>query len=219
MLDHAGRRGSGPRSKLSSRSGSPPGRGGIVGRCSLYTVMRPGRASAEAALVTPPQLSFAQVYDAHVEAVYRYVHRHCRDHALAEDVTHDTFMTAIRQTDDPASITIGWLTTVARNRLFDVLRRQTRYQDKLQLLAGGSDRFDEVDVAERLRVEAALGALPMHYRLVLTLHYINGMTARAIGEELDESMKSIEGRIARARKKLIVALEGQDAASPRGGDA
>lgn len=170
-------------------------------------------------MVGAPQLSFAQVYDEHVETVYRYVHRRCQDHPLAEDVTQDTFVTAIRTAEDPATITIAWLLTVARNRLFDVLRRQTRYQEKLQLLADDTSRSDEVDIAERLRVEAALGVLPMHYRLVLTLHYINGMTVRAIADELDQSLKSVEGLVTRARKELIAVLEDAESQYIEGGES
>lgn len=167
-------------------------------------------------MVDAPQPTFARVYDAHVETVYRYVHRRCQDHALAEDVTQDTFMTAIRTTDDPGTITVGWLVTVARNRLIDVLRRQTRYEERLRLLSGGAARSDEVDVAERLRVEEALGVLPVHYRLVLTLHYVNGMTVRAIADELDQSPKSVEGLVTRARRELIALL---DDAEPRSAEA
>lgn len=162
-------------------------------------------------------LSFAQLYDAHVDEVYRYVHRRCQDHSLAEDVTQDTFMAAIRGIDDPNTITIGWLITVARNRLFDVFRRQTAYEEKLRLVALDADVDDEVDVAERLRVESALAVLPLHYRLVLTLHYINGMTVRAIADELGKSLKSVEGLITRARRELVAALDGDEPTAATGG--
>jgi RNA polymerase sigma-70 factor (ECF subfamily) len=169
--------------------------------------------------VRAPQLSFAQLYDAHVDEVYRYVHRRCQDHSLAEDVTQDTFMTAIRATDDPDSITIGWLITVARNRLFDVLRRQATYAEKLQLVANDTPGDHEIDIAERLRVEAALGSLPLHYRLVLTLHHINGMTVRAIAAELDKSLKSVEGLITRARRELVAVLEADEPTPAERGEA
>ena len=158
-------------------------------------------------MVGTPPLSFAQVYDAHVETVYRYVHRRCQDHSLAEDVTQDTFITAIRTSDDPGAITIAWLITVARNRLFDVLRRQTKYEEKLRLVADNTPGSGEVDIAERLRVETALAVLPIQYRLVLTLHFINGMTVRAIAEQLGQSLKSVEGLVSRARRELIAVLD------------
>lgn len=168
-------------------------------------------------MVGTPPLSFAQVYDRHVDEVYRYIHRRCQDHSLAEDITQDTFMAAIRSTDDPSTITAAWLITVARNRLFDVFRRQVTHEEKLQLVKAGSKSGDEFDIAERLRVEAALQVLPMHYRLVLSLHYINGMTVRAIAEELEQSLKSIEGLITRARRELTAVLEADEREAERKG--
>lgn len=166
-----------------------------------------------------PEQSFAQMFDAHVDEVYRYIHRRCRDHAVAEDVTQDTFMAAIRNTRDPSTITIGWLITVARNRLFDVLRRQTKHEDKLRLLAAEErPSTDGIDIADRLRVEEALQNLPVHYRLVLTLHYINGMTVRAIADELDQSPKSVEGLVTRARRELAALLDDTNPHSATGGD-
>ena len=181
--------------------------------------MREGHASGGVSLVDATQPTLAQVYDENVDAVYRYVHRRCQDHALAEDVTQDTFMAAIRSADDPSRITTGWLITIARNRLIDVLRRKTKYEEKLRLVAPNSIMVDEVDVTERLRLESALGTLPVHYRLVLTLHYINGMTARAIAEELDQTLKSVEGLVHRARRELVSVLEADEAQTREGGSA
>lgn len=163
-------------------------------------------------------VSFADMYDAHVEDVYRFVYRRCRDHSLSEDVTQDTFMRAIRSTDDPNSISIGWLITVARNRLVDVLRRQTRYDGKLRLVGAADADSHEVSLAERLRVEAALNELSVDYRLVLTLHYIDGLTVPALAERLGRSVKSIEGLVTRARRELRAKLdEGDDAEETGGG--
>ena len=152
--------------------------------------------------VTDSATSFAAVYDVHVDEVYRFVHRRCRDHALAEDITQETFMTAIRSADDPSSISIGWLITVARNRLLDVLRRQSRYQDKLRLVGAPTNAGHEADTAERLRVERALSELSADHRLVLTLHYLDGLTVPALAEELGRSPKSVEGLVTRARREL-----------------
>ena len=169
------------------------------------------------AVKTTSTQPIVELYDAHVETVYRYVHRRCRDHSLAEDVTQDAFITAIDRTDDPSTITVGWLITVARNRLFDVLRRQVKYDEKLQLVANSGTATNEVDIALRLEVEAALGVLPMHYRLVITLRYLNGMSVKAIAKELDQSAKSVESLITRARRELMAALESADQESAQGG--
>lgn len=177
--------------------------------------MRRSQRRTRAASNTP-DLGFVALYDTHVETVYRYIHRRCRDHPLAEDVTQETFLTAVRTVHDPSSVTIGWLLTVARNQLFDVLRRRTRYDDKLRLVANAGRSVSDVDIAERLRVEAALAELPVHYRLVLTLHYVNGLPVAEIADELDRSLKSVEGLITRARRSLA-ALLAETPASPRQG--
>jgi RNA polymerase sigma-70 factor (ECF subfamily) len=162
-------------------------------------------------------VSFAAMYDAHVDEVYRFVFRRCRDHALSEDITQETFMAAIRTTDDPRSISIGWLMTVARNQLVDVLRRQTRYEGKLRLVGAAGRAEHDVEQVERMRVEAALNELTVDHRLVLTLHYIDGYTVRALAEHLDRSMKAVESMMTRARRALRAKLdEGADGAE-RGG--
>lgn len=174
---------------------------------ALTLLMRPKRVDGRIGLAAGPKQSFADVYDAHVDEVYLYVHRRCLDHALAEDITQETFIAAVRSTDDPSSITVPWLITVARNRLFDVLRRQVNYDKKLRLISNASRNDAETDITERLRIESALKALPVRYRLALSLHYLNGMTVRAIAKELDQSEKAIESLMTRARKAMRAELE------------
>ncbi len=156
-------------------------------------------------------------YDAHVDEVYRYVHRRCRDHSLAEDITQETFITAIRSTKGPNSLSIGWLLTVARNRLLDVLRRQVQYEGKLRLVGAAKSDGRDADLAERLRVEAALDELTADYRLVLTLHYIDGLTVPALAEQLDRSVKSVEGLVTRARRELRIKLSEGNGMAGTGG--
>ncbi|MBN4047589.1 sigma-70 family RNA polymerase sigma factor [Acidimicrobiaceae bacterium AH-315-P05] len=161
--------------------------------------------------------TIAGVYDAHVDEVYRFVHRRCRDHSLAEDITQETFLAAIRSADDLSSISIGWLLAVARNRLFDVLRRQISYEGKLRLVGVAEEDGYDVDVVERLRVESALNELSADHRLVLTLHYLDGLTVPALAEQLDRSVKSVEGLVTRARRELRAKLsEGGDSTGAGG---
>lgn len=164
-----------------------------------------GQGAAESAAMR--RSSFANMYDAHVEEVYRFVHRRCRDHALAEDITQETFLAAIRQTDDPNSLTVGWLLTVARNRLVDLLRRQTKYEGKLRLVSEVETTGHDAELVERLRISNALNELSVDYRVVLTLHYIDGFTVRALAEHLDRSEKSVEGLVTRARRELREKLD------------
>ena len=162
--------------------------------------------------------SIAKLYDEHVHEVYGFIYRRCQDEALTEDITQETFLSVVHGKVDPNSVTVGWLLTVARNRLLDVLRREAVYEDKLQLIIGGGATSSHmVDVAERLRVENALAQLSLDHRLVLTLHYVDGYSVPALADRLGRSPKSIEGLVTRARRALRREL-GEDRDCPGGED-
>lgn len=155
----------------------------------------------------PRSESIAALYDTYGDEVYRFIYRRCRDHSLSQDITQETFLTALRGPTEPENITAGWLITVARNRLFDALRRQVSYEQRLELLIGGAEDGRTEDISERLRVEAALQKLSVDHRLVLTLHYVDGYTVPALGDHLGRSSKSVEALVTRARRALRAELE------------
>lgn len=155
---------------------------------------------------------FTALYEQHAVEVYRYVHRRCRDRALAEDVTQDAFLTAVRTVEDPAAIRVGWLIQVARNRLLDVLRRQARYEGKLRLVGSSDDDVDlPAAVVGRLRMTEALETLRVEHRVVLMLHYVDDLTVAGLAEELGRTPKAIEALLTRARRALRAELERTDA--------
>ncbi len=125
--------------------------------------------------------------------------------SAAADITQEVFMVAVKG-HHPGEISVGWLKRAARNRLVDVLRRRANYERKLRLVGVDADE-GEID---KLRVEGALDELSVDHRLVLTLHYLDGMTVPAIASELGRSEKSVEALITRARRRLRTELGGLD---------
>ena len=159
-----------------------------------------------------PRADLAALYEQHAVEVYGYVHRRCRDRALAEDVTQDAFLAAVRTVEDPGTISVGWLIQVARNRLVDVLRRQARYEGKLQLVGARTESADETGaVVGRLRMTAALEELRVEHRIVLMLHYVDGLTVAALADEVGRTPKAVEALLTRARRALRSELERSDA--------
>ena len=154
---------------------------------------------------------FTALYDQHVGEVYRFVHQRCHDRTIAEDVTQDTFLTAVRTIENATDIGIGWLIQVARHRMIDVVVRRARYTDKLRLIGAREVALDAGDgVAEQLRVREALAHLDVEQRLVLTLHYMDGMTIAALAEQWGRSPKAVEALVTRARRSLRRELETND---------
>ena len=64
---------------------------------------------------------------------------------------------------------------------------------------------------EKLRMNEALDQLSIDQRLVLTLHYVDGLTVAALAEELGRSAKAVESLVTRARRNLRRELEDTDA--------
>jgi len=101
---------------------------------------------------------------------------------------------------------------VARNRLIDVVRRRSRLETKLRLVGPGDDLDDEEGaLTERLRVRDALRTLKVEYRLVLLLHYVDGLPVAELAEEMGLSVAAVESLVRRARCNLARELEKTDA--------
>ncbi|MEM7143180.1 MAG: sigma-70 family RNA polymerase sigma factor, partial [Actinomycetota bacterium] len=155
--------------------------------------------------VTDPFLAF---YRAHVDALYRWVHRRCRDRALAEDIVQETFLAAARRADPVGE---AWLYTVARNRLIDVVRRNERFNDRLHLVAtDAANGSEDGELLARLELIEALELLRAEHRIVLQLKYVDGMTVDALASEIGRTPKAAEALLSRAREALRSALRGLD---------
>ena len=66
--------------------------------------------------------SFGRLYDEYVDLVYRYVYYRVGTHALAEDLTSETFLRALRRIGEfhwQGKDFGAWLVTIARNLVAD----------------------------------------------------------------------------------------------------
>jgi RNA polymerase sigma-70 factor (ECF subfamily) len=170
--------------------------------------------------------AFEELHRRYVGSIYRLVRRKLGDALLAEDISQETFMKALRMMDrvDDSFNFGGWVHTVARNLCFDELRRRRRDQrveeneeddtDLLASLPSTSRSFDPVQVQEsnelRRQVWTVSQRLPEKYRLVLTLRELQGLSYRRIATILNMSESAVETLLYRARlrfKEEFVALE------------
>lgn len=147
---------------------------------------------------------FARFYRSNLPRVYGYLLRLCADdHALAEDLTQDTWMALARELarghDDCADI--RWLFTVARSRFLDHVRRQNRASRNLHLVASDERSVDEPGADEVIGSLAALS--PLH-RLVLVLRYVEDLDVPRIADTLGRNVTATNSLLARARTELRI---------------
>jgi RNA polymerase sigma-70 factor (ECF subfamily) len=154
------------------------------------------------------------VYRDTIEELFAYVSRCCYgDRTLAEDVTQETWLRAVRdwRRKGPPERPIAWLTTVARNLLASYYRR--RRPAPLDSVSPG----DVIAALETGQVERsadiaavvthALARLPDSEARLLEAYHFEDRRVAQIAEGWGVSERAIEGRLRRARRKLRRELE------------
>ena len=152
-----------------------------------------------------------ELYEAHVDRVYRLAYRMAGDDVLAEDITQDTFIRAFDRIHDfRGDSAFGtWLhavgNSVALNTLRKVKRFRARETDLEEARTVGEARLDaEPDLKVRLR--AAIDELPHKYRVVFMMHDVEGFKHHEIAESLGMQLGTSKAQLSRARAKLRESL-------------
>ena len=153
------------------------------------------------------------LYDRALPQVYGYVLPRVGDARIAEDITADAFLAAADalQRKHAAEITVGWLVTVARNKLVDHWRRKEREERKLALVHGELDTDDDpwqehVDASLARDVLASLGA---HHQAALTLRYMDALPVPDVADAMGRTVHATEALLVRARNAFRRAYEAQ----------
>jgi RNA polymerase sigma-70 factor, ECF subfamily len=136
-----------------------------------------------------------------------------RDWDLAEDCAQDAFAAALATwpRDGVPSRPGAWLTTTARNRATDRLRRDTAGRAKLRELAvlarepSTSEAEDIPDERLRLIFTCCHPALPFEARVALTLRTLAGLTTAEIARALLVAEATMAQRLVRAKRKIAEA--------------
>ena len=172
------------------------------------------------------------LYDRALPEVYGYLLPRCRDRAVAEDVTSETFLAAVDavQRGTVPSLTVAWLIGVARHKLVDHWRAAAREERRLQRVATepGPDRDDPWDAhIDAATARAVLAGLGPHHRSALTLRYLDGLSVPEVARHLDRTVHATEALLVRARRAFRSAYEDPTSdptddpptdPAPRGGD-
>jgi RNA polymerase sigma-70 factor (ECF subfamily) len=154
------------------------------------------------------------IYRGTIDRLYGYVSRRCGgDRALAEDVTQETWLRAVREWRNKGvpEVPLAWLTTVARNLLLNELRKRRPLPlddvSPAELMgaveAGGAS--DSAEVAAM--VNQALARLPDPQSRLLEAFHFDRIRCAQIAESLGISERAVEGRLRRARESLRRELE------------
>jgi RNA polymerase sigma-70 factor (ECF subfamily) len=162
--------------------------------------------------------AFGQIYESYVDVVYRYVYVRCGSHHLAEDLTAETFVRALRRLDSftwTGKDIAAWFVTIARNLVVDHVK-SSRYRMEVTTgeLLDADERADapETEVLERMRdrrlLEAVKG-LKAEQQECIVLRFLQGMSLAETAAVLGRNENAVKQLQLRAVRSLHRALDGE----------
>ena len=153
--------------------------------------------------------AFGQLYDRYAGQIYRFVRARVRDDGLAEDITAEVFLSALRHIkgyQDQGRPFSCWLYRIAVNAVASHYRSQRSslpLDEHLDLVSPLLDPLDEVVGRERIRaVWQAVDRLPAQQRAAMILKFSEDMTMEEVGAVLGKSRAAAKLLIYRAMQRL-----------------
>jgi RNA polymerase sigma-70 factor, ECF subfamily len=158
-----------------------------------------------------------ELYDAHVDRVYRLAFRITGDADQATEYTQDTFVRVFERLAEfrgEAALST-WITSVAMSVVYGGLRKIKRFRERevdLDTAVAVSATVREAEPDLKASLTAAIDALPDGYRTVFLMHDVEGYTHEEIGAALGIQEGTSKGQLSRARARLremLAAFEGE----------
>ena len=161
----------------------------------------------------------------HSRRVYRLAYGIARNHADAEEIVQDVFLTLVKKGasfEGHAALT-SWMYRITTNAALNKRRGKRRELevsledllptftedghrdgDRSYVLADWSGMPEERLASAEVRkvLEQAIDALPDHYRAVLILRDVEELSNEEVAQIMDDSLGSVKSRLHRARMAL-----------------
>ncbi len=171
-----------------------------------------------AAYLAGDAAAFADLYDRHERAVFRYLLRSVRDAALAEDLLQEVWLAVVRHAPqfEARARFSTWLFAIARNKLIDHSRSrvetvslddedETAHEDGVAALPAPASTQPDVQAMTQAQARAlmtAVGNLPFVQREAFVLHMESGMSLSEIAVLTDVGTETVKSRVRYALARL-----------------
>lgn len=151
-----------------------------------------------------------QLFESYADTVYRFSCCVLPNPTEAEDAVQEIFMRAFRSWDtfQGRSDAKTWLLSIARNYLYDRLRKQQREKQLLHEVASEAKVDRQLGFHPDIEMEELLLKLKLSYRQVLILRYVQDMTTEEIAVSLGWSPAKVRTNLHRAVKTLRKFTQG-----------
>lgn len=155
-------------------------------------------------------------YQNHAPKLLGLCRRYVAERAIAEDLMHDAFMTAIKKQDSYANKGSfeGWLSRITVNTVLMYLRKQKKWTEDIENHdVSDNNDMDSSDFEtpkslilnsdfQQEDLLTAIDLLPIHHKTVFNLYVFENFSHQQIAENLNISAGTSKSHLARARKKI-----------------
>lgn len=159
---------------------------------------------------------FIIFYDAALPVVYGYLSTRCSSRTMAEEITSEVFLAAVdaARRQPPTAVSVAWAIGVARHKLVDHWRRESRKERGLRALAEEFDPAESEDPwdvrLEGMRARRVLQTLAPYHRAALTLRYLDDLQVPNVAIELGRTVHATEALLVRAKAAFRRAYEQEE---------
>jgi len=147
--------------------------------------------------------TFARATEEYAARLYTVAYRLLGNRADAEDAVQRALLKAFeaRESYAPRWALSTWLYRVLTNVCIDELRRRHRVPPEPLPPRRAGTQVDRVDLTR------ALATVPREARVLLALHYVNGLSYRELAAIRGISVNTVKSQLARGKAILKRALE------------
>lgn len=150
---------------------------------------------------------FNEIYTVYFGDVYRYIFSLCRNESIAEDITQETFLKALKNIDkfDGKCRISVWLCQIAKNSYFSYCKKENKFSDGLDTAnIPHYDEFEQklVNKEYALEVHKSLHNLEEPYKEVFYLRLFGELSFAKIGEIFGKTESWARVTYHRARIKI-----------------
>ncbi len=154
--------------------------------------------------------AFAELIERYQAPLRYFISRLSANPETAEDIFQDTWMTVIRRIHTLKKIDAfsTWLYRIARNKVYQQLRRKKKLSELNENIAVPNDTENDVfSTEDAAKIHRCLKELLPEYREVLMLRFLEQMSYEQISQVINCKLGTVKSRIHYAKLALKKELE------------
>ncbi|NKQ54215.1 sigma-70 family RNA polymerase sigma factor [Amycolatopsis sp. K13G38] len=175
---------------------------------------------------TGDRAAIGRLYELHMRDIFGFVYARLGDRHLAEDITSETFVRALRRMGSLShrrSTFAAWLITIARNLVLDEMK-SARHRREVAMPENFDAPGESGDISELIwRRQAAqealrrLATLTPDQRTCLELRYLRGLSVAEVAHEMRKPSGAVRAVQLRALRRLRELIPPAMLEAPAGG--